>query len=106
MRWLTRRKTRLGRPRTADPADLKHLTEFVRTHPGVEAYLEPQTTVTATTVVLVAATGEWTRRRVAGERGAAAFAEKQRIPLYDVGAVGYPERMRRWNARHKEDGNR
>ena len=32
--------------------------------------MEPQTTVTEVTVVLVATDGEWTRRRVGGERGA------------------------------------
>ena len=47
---------------------------------GVEAYLEPRTTVTDTTVVLVAATGEWTRRRVDGPDGAAVVREEARDP--------------------------
>ena len=68
---------------------------------GVEAFVEPRTTVTDTTVVLVAEDGEWTRRRVNGPGGAASFAKKHRVPLYDVGRVGYPQRMRDWNARHK-----
>jgi hypothetical protein len=98
MNWLTRRKK--GRPgtlRTATSADLDHLNDFVRTRTGVEAYLEPRTAVTDTTVVLVAGTGEWTRRRIGGADRAASFARKHTIPLYDVGAVGYPERMRQWN---------
>ena len=37
---------------------------------GVEAYVEPRTTVTDTTILLVAHDGEWTRRRVDGPRGA------------------------------------
>ena len=41
-----------------------HLEEFVQSRPGVEAFVEPKTAVTETTVVLVATTGEWTRRRV------------------------------------------
>jgi hypothetical protein len=102
MRWLPRR--RKGRPgvlRTADSDDADHLADFVRTRHGVEAYLEPRTAVTDTTVVLVAGTGEWTRRRVAGASGAQSFAKKHAIPLYDVGVVGYPRRMRQWTERHK-----
>jgi hypothetical protein len=90
--------------RTASSADLEHLAEFVRTRDGVEAYLEPRTTVTDTTVVLVAASGEWTRRRVNGPEGAAGFAKKHAIPLYDADKVGYPQRMRDWTARRKADG--
>jgi hypothetical protein len=98
MNWLPhRRKQRPGTLRTADSADLAHLSTFVSTRPGVEAYLEPRTVVTDTTVVLVAATGEWTRRRVDGESGANAFARKHGIPLYDAAIVGYPQRMRDWN---------
>jgi hypothetical protein len=106
MGWLWRRRT--GRPgtlRTASSADLDHLSAFVRSREGVEAYLEPRTTVTDTTVVLVAATGEWTRRRVDGVAGAKAFAKKQQIPLYEVERVGYPHRMRRWTQQRKERGD-
>ena len=59
-------KARPGRMRTGNAADEEHLANFVKSRAGVEAYLEPRTTVTETTVVLVAATGEWTRRRVQG----------------------------------------
>ena len=49
-----------------DPAaDLRYLQQWVAEHTG-EAFVEPRTTVTDVTVVLVAADGEWTRRR-AGE---------------------------------------
>jgi hypothetical protein len=102
MKWLSRRrKQRAGTLRPADSADLDHLADFVRTREGVEAYLEPRTTVTETTVVLVAATGEWTRRRIAGASGAASFAKKHRIPLYEVERVGYPQRMRQWTQRQR-----
>jgi hypothetical protein len=102
MGWLSaRRKDRPRTLRTADSADLDHLSQFVRTRGGVEAYLEPRTAVTDTTVVLVASTGEWTRRRIDGPGGAAAFAKKHAIPLYDVGIVGYPRRMRQWTERRK-----
>lgn len=105
MRLFGRRKKRAGTLRTADAADLAHLAGFVAAHPGVEAYIEPRTTVTETTVVLVAGTGEWTRRRVRGTDGARDFARKHAIPLYDVGVVGYPQRMRDWTARRKAAGD-
>lgn len=104
MGLLSRRKGKPGTLRTADSADLAHLTEFVQTRPGVEAYLEPRTTVTDTTVVLVASTGEWTRRRIAGADAAQSFSRKHAIPLYDVANVGYPKRMREWTAARKAAG--
>jgi hypothetical protein len=96
-----------GRPgtlRTANAADLEHLRQFISTRSGVEAYLEPRTAVTSTTIVLVAASGEWTRRRIDGPEAAAAFARKQAIPLYEAAKVGYPQRMRDWTARQKASG--
>ena len=100
MGWLRRKKDG-GTLRAATAADLAHLTEFARTRPGVEAFVEPRTTVTDTTLVLVAADGEWTRRRVSGPDAAESFARKQGIPLYDAARVGYPQRMRDWTARRK-----
>ena len=47
-------------------AEEAYLREWTRSHAGVEAFVEPRTAVTETTVLLVAADGEWTRRRVAG----------------------------------------
>ncbi|MBE7186822.1 hypothetical protein [Jatrophihabitans endophyticus] len=101
---MLRRSKRPGTLRSASSADVDHLAEFARTRTGVEAFLEPRTAVTETTVVLVAADGEWTRRRVDGPSGAASFAKKHAVPLYEVAAVGYPQRMRDWNARRKQSG--
>jgi hypothetical protein len=97
-------KARPGRLRTGNAADEEHLANFIKSRAGVEAYLEPRTTVTETTVVLVAATGEWTRRRVQGADAARRFARKHGVPLYDVGVVGYPQRMRDWTAHRKATG--
>ena len=66
--------------------------------------MEPKTTVTETTVVLVAHDGEWTRRRVASTDAARSFARKHSIPIYDAGIVGYPKRMREYTARKKANG--
>jgi hypothetical protein len=101
---LRRGRNRPGTLRTATSGDLDHLRDFIGSRAGVEAYLEPRTAVTDTTVVLVAADGEWTRRRVSGPDAAQALAKKHAIPLYDAVKVGYPQRMRDWTARRKAAG--
>jgi hypothetical protein len=84
---------------------MAHLEQFVQTRRGVEAYLEPRTTVTETTVVLVAADGEWTRRRVPDQDAARDLGRRLAIPVYDANLVGYPKRMREWTARRKAAGD-
>lgn len=79
----------------------EHLESFVRSRRGVEAFIEPATTVTPPTVILVAATGEWTRRRLPGPGMVRELAERMAVPVYDVQLVGYPQRMRDWNERAK-----
>ncbi|HWM58975.1 MAG TPA: oxidoreductase [Pseudonocardia sp.] len=89
------RRTRPGRLRAADSGDEAHLREWTRAHRGVEAFVEPRTTVTDTTMLLVDADGAWTRRRIAGPAAARKLARSLAIPVYDVQLVGYPQRMRR-----------
>jgi hypothetical protein len=79
--------------------DEAHLARFARSRDGVEAFVEPRTSVTETTVVLVAADGEWTRRRVPGPQAAHQLAHRLGIPAYDAAVVGYPQRMRDWTSR-------
>ncbi|GAB3085536.1 hypothetical protein [Micromonospora schwarzwaldensis] len=101
---LFRRRKRVAavsRDRAADRADLDHLENFVRTRRGVEAFLEPRTTVTETTVMLIADDGEWTRRRVGSPEDARRWAHRTAIPIYDVRLMGYPQRMRDYNERRK-----
>ena len=98
MRWF-RRQPRAGQVRASDSADIAHLEQFARTRRGVEAFVEPRTAVTETTVVLVADSGEWTRRRVSGPHAAHALAARLGIPAYDAAVVGYPQRMREWTRR-------
>ena len=96
------RLRRSGSARGTDPAaDLRYMREWVATHTGVEAFVEPKTTVTELTVVLVANDGEWTRRRVGGEKGARRLSDQLKIPVYDVQKVGYPQRMRDYDARRR-----
>jgi hypothetical protein len=90
-----------------DPAaDLLYLNQWVAEHTGVEAFVEPKTTVTDVTVVLVAADGEWTRRRAGGAAGARRLSEQLQIPVYDVQKVGYPQRMRDYDARRRIERER
>ena len=95
------RKGRAGTTRKADGADAAHLRAWAGARDGVEAFVEPRTAVTETTVVLVAKDGEWTRRRVAGPDGARKLARSLKIPVYDVQLVGYPQRMRDHDARQR-----
>ncbi|WP_330253716.1 oxidoreductase [Nocardia sp. NBC_00565] len=86
-------------------ADARYLAEWVHTRIGVEGYIEPKTTITDVTVVLIAADGEWTRR-IVGERGARRLAGGLRIPVYDVRKTGYPQRMRDYDARRRVERQR
>jgi hypothetical protein len=64
----------------------------------VEAYIEPPNSQIQTTLLLVATTGEWTRRKVPDPATARTVAISLGIPVYDVNFTGYPQRMRDWNA--------
>jgi hypothetical protein len=91
-----------GTSRNSDDADQRHLLEFVRTRRGVEGFVEPRTTVTDVTLLLVAHDGEWTRRRVPSVQWAHTFANRNAVPSYDAALVGIPARMREYNRREKE----
>ena len=105
MSWWGRRRA----PATGGRAEQRaavgqvrdHLEDFVRTRVGVEAFIEPATNVTPPTVLLIATTGEWTRRRV-NQNLIRDLADRLSVPVYDVQLVGYPQRMRDWNARVRQ----
>ncbi|MDK3255892.1 oxidoreductase [Blastococcus capsensis] len=107
-RWRARRgRGAVGGRATLDRGsqreDLRHLEEFVASRRGVEGYVEPRTAVTEATIVLVAADGEWTRRRIGGPEVARRLSRELAIPVYDAQVTGYPQRMRDWNLRQKPD---
>lgn len=101
-----------GRSRKAAGADggqgsardetVAHFRDFVASRPGCEAFIEPATRVTQTTMVVVAETGEWTRRRVPDEKAARKLAQELRLVAFDVNLSGYPSRMREWNEKHRK----
>jgi hypothetical protein len=90
------------------PAEAGHDAQVGQPRPGtrqgVEGFVEPRTAVTDYTLLLVAIDGEWTRRRVPSVEWAHTFANKLGIPSYDAAVVGYPPRMREYNARMKKNG--
>ncbi|HSN43181.1 MAG TPA: hypothetical protein VLR88_03910 [Propionibacteriaceae bacterium] len=108
MGWLKRTlsKSRVeGRVRSEDrdldEALRDHLEGFIATRPGVEAWVEAPTSFNKASILLVAADGEWTRRSVPSTAWAHKLAERHHLPSYDAGVLGYPQRMRDWNARQK-----
>lgn len=88
--------------RASENADVRHLKEFVTTRRGVEGFIEPRTTVSSVTLLLVAHDGEWTRRRVPSETWAREFATKNGFASYDAGVVGIPKRMRDYIKRQQQ----
>jgi hypothetical protein len=108
VRWFRRRdrrRTASEGPTKADvEAALTHLRDFVTTRRGVEMYVEPRTSVTPTTVVLIATSGEWTRRRISDPAAAGQLARDLGVPVYDVQQTGYPSRMREWTSRQRREG--
>jgi hypothetical protein len=103
--WRRRRRTADGARATLDRGagrtDRAHLEQFVATRTGVEGFVEPRTAVTETTIVLVAADGEWTRRRIDGPDAARKLSRDLGVPVYDAQVTGYPQRMRDWSKDHR-----
>lgn len=91
--------------RRADRDEVAALRRWIEDRSGVEAYVEPATSTSPTTVVLVAGDGEWVRRQVRSAASAADLARKAGIPVYDTNRVGYPQRMREYSMR-QEQGRR
>ncbi|WP_313280280.1 oxidoreductase [Timonella senegalensis] len=80
---------------------MEHLASFARSRVGVEAYIEPPNSNEPVSILLIATTGEWTRRRVPSAVDARKIAGELGLPVYDVNFTGYPQRMRDWNSKNK-----
>ena len=80
-------------------ATIAHLTDFVATRVGVEAYVEPSNSFEQTSVLFIATDGEWTRRKVPDAKTAYEVARSLGIPCYEVQRTGYPQRYRDFNSR-------
>lgn len=88
--------------RQAQHDTVAHFTQFTQSRVGVEAYFEHATNEQPTTLLLIATTGEWTRRRVPNINEARKIAKTLLIPFYDVNFSGYPQRMRDWNSAQRK----
>jgi hypothetical protein len=71
------------------------IVEFLDTHDGVEAYVEPKTVVSAKSVVLVDGAGEWRRFELKEDAHLRRLATERVLPIFDAALTGYPPRMRR-----------
>ncbi|HET7821083.1 MAG TPA: hypothetical protein VFL10_06120 [Ornithinibacter sp.] len=107
MAWWRRGHAKQAPHGGGDLASAKaHFADFIATRRGVEAYVEPATNITATTVVLIAHDGEWTRRALPSRPVAFEVARSFDIPVYDVNLTGYPARMRQWTSRQRKPKGR
>lgn len=85
--------------------ELGHLLEFAQNRKGVEGYVEPRTTTQPTTLLLVDRDGDHARAPVREPRDAAHFCDKLGIPVYDASVIGYPQRMKDFNARRTNNAS-
>ena len=71
------------------------IVEFLDTHEGVEAYVEPKTVVSPRSVVLIDVAGEWRRFELKEDAYLRRLSAERVLPIFDAALTGYPPRMRR-----------
>ena len=71
------------------------IVEFLDTHEGVEAYVEPKTVVSLKSVVLIDVAGEWRRFELKEDAYLRRLSAERVLPIFDAALTGYPPRMRR-----------
>ena len=98
MSWFSRKSTG-NSPRAERRASEEALAEWVSARRGVELFVEPKTSVTPVTMLLVAHDGEFTRKPVDSPSAAQSFAREHKLPIYDATIIGYPQRMRDYSRR-------
>jgi hypothetical protein len=81
----------------------KEIEGFITSRTGVEAFLEPKTAIYSTTLLLVAADGEYLRRPIRDRDQAVKLCDERGVPLYDAAKVGYPKRMRDYDQGIRRD---
>ncbi|MGH2807498.1 MAG: hypothetical protein ACRDKT_09490 [Actinomycetota bacterium] len=82
---------------------LEELEMFVSSHKGIEGFIEPRTSTSPTTLLLVDRYGEHLRAPVREPDDARTFCEGLSIPVYDAPVVGYPKRMRDFEKRRRHE---
>ncbi|OCL37192.1 hypothetical protein BCR15_10820 [Tessaracoccus lapidicaptus] len=104
MGWFRRRRREVQvarEERQVPDAMRQHLSQFVATRRGVEAWVEQPTSFNKPSLLLVAADGESTRRGIPSVAYGYDFAARHDLPCYDAGVVPYPKRMREYGLRAK-----
>ena len=105
MSWLDRLRGRKPKGEQMARAEIaaaeEHLKDFAATRAGVEAFIEPPTTLDRLLLLLVAHDGESTRRRIPDAAWGRGFAKRAQIPVFDALVSGYPQRLRDYNRRQK-----
>lgn len=107
--WFSRKKKQadVARASRQVPDALRdHLSLFVTTRRGVEAWVEQPTSFNPPSILLVAADGESTRRGLPSAGYGYHFADEHHIPCYDAGVVPYPKRMREYGQQAKRAAKR
>jgi hypothetical protein len=87
-----------------NPEDRAGMLAFFETHRGVEAYMEPRTVAHPLSVVLVADDGEYRRFELSDDEYVRQLAVTRKLPVFDAGRVGYPQRMRDYMRRQRDQG--
>ena len=77
------------------------LLEFIESHSGVEAYVEPKTVMHPLSVVLIAGDGEHRRFPLFDDAYLRELAREHDLRIFDASRVGYPQRMRDYLKRQK-----
>jgi hypothetical protein len=80
--------------RSPNAQAIAELKAFLSEKQGIEGFIEPQTSIYAMTLLLVAGDGEYLRRPVKHEKQAKKLCDDHGVPLYAVRKVGYPQRMK------------
>ena len=82
---------------------LTELEEFAASHQGLEGFIEPLTSTSPVTLLLVDRHGEHIRAPVREPEDAVTFCERLAIPVYDAKVIGYPKRMREFDKRSRRE---
>ena len=80
---------------------LVELEPFVAERKGIEGYIEPRTSTSPATLLLVDRDGDHLRAPVREPADAVAFCESHAIPVYDAQVIGYPKRMKDFEKRRR-----
>jgi hypothetical protein len=83
----------------AGPTEYRdEIVEWIASHEGVEAYVEPKTVMHPLSVVLVDGRGEAKRFELREDAFLRELAKERGMRVLDASRVGYPERMRRFRS--------